>query len=69
MLEIIELLCMGTGEIVLFIVILGKHKPSWKNDKDTIGWAAFEELSLWIGMAFWLAVGYLAVVVQRSLQV
>jgi hypothetical protein len=45
-----------TGEIVLFVVTLGRHKPRWDlYTKDSpVRFALFSDISLWIGMAFWV---------------
>ncbi len=47
-----------SGEIVLFIVTLGKHKPRWDlyTRESPSRFVIFSEISLWIGMAFWMAV-------------
>jgi len=47
-----------TGEIVLFAVTLGRHKPRWdfytKESPSTF--VILSELSAWVGIVFWLAV-------------
>ena len=47
-----------TGEIVLFVVTLGRHKPRWDlyTKESPTRFVIFSELSLWIGMAFWVVV-------------
>ncbi|MDA2923353.1 hypothetical protein MYX65_01645 [Acidobacteria bacterium AH-259-L09] len=67
MLEVIELLiegvvrvlCIYTGEIVLFIVTFGRHSPRWKLAEDSSGWTVLKELSFWVGVAFWIGIGFL----------
>ena len=47
-----------TGEISLFVVTLGKHKPRWDlytNDPPS-RFVIFSEISLWIGMIFWFVI-------------
>jgi hypothetical protein len=45
-----------TGEIVLFVVTLGRHKPRWDlyTKNSPVRFALFSDISLWIGMAFWV---------------
>ncbi len=45
-----------SGEIVLFVLTLGKHKPRWDlYTKESPGrFVIFSEISLWIGIAFWI---------------
>jgi hypothetical protein len=47
-----------TGEIILFVVTLGKHKPRWDlYTKDSSSrFVIFSEISLWIGMMFWFVI-------------
>ncbi|OIO55078.1 MAG: hypothetical protein COX57_01730 [Alphaproteobacteria bacterium CG_4_10_14_0_2_um_filter_63_37] len=47
-----------TGEIILFIVSFGKHRPRWDLYQTERGsrWAFFSEISWWIGALFWLGV-------------
>ena len=54
---VFTLLCAWTGEIVLFIVTLGKHKPQWDlyTKKTTGRFVIFSESVLWIGVVFWIA--------------
>jgi len=53
---IFDLLFAWTGEIVRFVLTLGRHKPRWDlYTKETPArFAIFSEISLWIGMAFWV---------------
>lgn len=54
---IFAFLLTWTGEIVLFVITLGRHKPRWDlYAKETPArFAIFSEISLWIGVAFWIA--------------
>jgi len=47
-----------TGEIILFVVTLGKYKPRWDlYTKDSPSrFVTFFEISLWIGMMFWFVI-------------
>jgi hypothetical protein len=55
---IFEFLFAWTGEIVLFIVTLGRHKPRWDlyTKESPMRFVLFSDISLWIGMAFWVVV-------------
>jgi hypothetical protein len=56
---VLGMICCWTGEIILFILSLGKHKPRWDwytEEKSTIRFVMFSEISTWIGMTFWFAV-------------
>jgi hypothetical protein len=57
---LVEFLFFYTGEIVLFIMTLGKKKPRWDycSDESPSKWVIFSELSTWIGIAFWLFVAW-----------
>ena len=61
---IFAVLFAWTGEIVLFLVTFGKHKPRWElyASQSPSRFVLFSEISLWIGMAFWvfiIAVSYM----------
>jgi len=47
-----------TGEIILFLVTLGRHKPRWDlyTDESPSRFVIFSEISTWIGMIFWFVV-------------
>ncbi|MDH5524755.1 MAG: hypothetical protein OEY01_12285 [Desulfobulbaceae bacterium] len=55
---IIEIPLIWTGEIILFLATCGKHKPRWDLYlNDSAGkFVLFSEMSLWLGIAFWLAI-------------
>ncbi len=55
---VLSLWCAWTGEIVLFIITFGRHKPQWDlyTKKPTGRFVIFSESVLWIGIAFWIAV-------------
>jgi hypothetical protein len=54
---IFDFLFAWTGEVVLFVVTLGRHKPRWDlyANQSPTRFVIFSEVSLWIGMAFWVA--------------
>jgi hypothetical protein len=57
---IFEIPLIWTGEILLFLGTFGKHKPRWDlylNDSPQ-KYVIFSELSLWVGIGFWLAIGF-----------
>jgi hypothetical protein len=53
-----EIVFTWTGEILLYLITFTKHKPRWDlYTKDSFSrFVIFSEISLWIGMAFWVAV-------------
>ena len=55
---IFDALLMWTGEVILFLVTIGKHKPRWDfyTNDSPIRFVIFSEISLWIGIAFCLTV-------------
>jgi hypothetical protein len=63
---IFAILFVGTGELILYVVTLGRHRPRLlsRTKESESRLFIFTELSLWVGMAFWLLV---AVLVYRLL--
>ena len=55
---IFEMLFAWTGEIVLYIMTFGRHKPRWDlyAKQSPSRFVIFSEISFWIGMAFWVVV-------------
>jgi hypothetical protein len=55
---VFEILFTLTGEIVLYLITFTKHKPRWDlyTEESPSRFVIFSEISLWIGMAFWIAV-------------
>jgi hypothetical protein len=53
---VLEILFSWTGECVLFITTLGRHKPRWDiyAKESPSRFVIFSEISLWIGVAFWM---------------
>jgi len=51
---IFDIFLTFTGEIVLFVLTFGKHKPRWHLyiEESASGYAII--ISIWIGIAFWL---------------
>ena len=47
-----------TGEIILFLATLGKHRPRWDlyTSESPSRFVIFSEISTWIGFIFWLVV-------------
>ncbi len=58
---IIEIFFIGTGEIILYIISLGKRKPVWKRESKSgsIKLAIFIDLSFIIGFIFWLTLAWI----------
>ena len=46
-----------TGEIILFILSLGRYKPHWDRytAESPVRSFILSEISTWIGMVFWFA--------------
>jgi hypothetical protein len=60
---IVEVIFFYTGEMVLFIVTLGRKRPRWDaygSEHLTKFWV-LTDLSVLVGFAFWLTVAGLAV--------
>ena len=55
---IFDVLLTWTGEIVLFVLTWGRHKPRLDlyTKESPIRFVVFSEISLWIGIAFWVMV-------------
>lgn len=64
---ICEFICYYTGEIVLFIITFGKHKPRWDyySDDSIRRFYIFTEISFWIGCFFWILVIFLIYMVLK----
>ena len=59
----IEVVCFYTGEIILFILTIGRKKPRWDyySEASVTKFVIMTEISVWIGMAFWvLIIGFVA---------
>jgi hypothetical protein len=52
----IEIICFFTGEIILYLLTFGYKKPRWNyyTDASPSTSVIMSELSVWIGMAFWI---------------
>lgn len=57
---LVEFLFYYPGEIVLFILTLGKKKARWDyyTNESRSKWVIFTEISTWVGIAFWLLVAW-----------
>lgn len=55
---IFEVILTWTGEIVLFLITFGRHRPRWNlyANESSGKFVIFSEVSLWIGIAFWVFV-------------
>ena len=55
---LLEIPIMWTGEILLCLFSFGKRKPRWDLYADESGskFVIFTDISLWIGLVFWLVV-------------
>ena len=55
---IFETLITLTGEVILWILTLGKHKPRWdlNTSESSSRFVLFTELSFWVGLSFWIIV-------------
>jgi hypothetical protein len=54
---VLEAFLTWTGEVILFFFSFGKHKPRWDlyAKESPSRFVIFSEISLWIGIAFWIA--------------
>ena len=50
-----------TGDIVLWLITLGKHDPTWGRyrHRSNIGFQIFTEVVFWIGIVTWLFIAIL----------
>jgi len=57
MLEMLfEVLFVWSGEIILWLVTFGRHKPRWDsyaNEESPVRFALLSEASFWVGVIFW----------------
>jgi len=55
---IFEVILTWTGEIVLFLITFGRHRPRWNlyANESSGKFVIFSEVSLWVGIAFWVFV-------------
>jgi hypothetical protein len=53
---LLEIPIMWTGEKLLYLFSFGKRKPRWDLYADESGskFVIFSDISLWIGLVFWL---------------
>lgn len=58
---VLEVPIIWTGEVVLWALTLGRHKPRWDcYELEPAGaWVLLSELSFWVGAVFIGTVGYL----------
>ena len=58
---VVEIFFIGTGEIILYIISLGKRTPVWKRESKggATKLAILIDLSFIIGFIFWLALAWL----------
>jgi len=55
---IAHVLCYATGELILWAVTLGRRRPRLRrhNDETATRSSLFEEMSFYVGAAFWIVV-------------
>ena len=66
---IFEIIFFYTGEIVLYVISLGKKKPRWNyySDEENLSlFMIFTELSEWVGIVFWILVIVLVRLIFKS---
>jgi hypothetical protein len=64
----IEIICFYTGEIILYLLTLGKKKPRWDyyTGASPTKFVIMTEISVWIGFAFWiLTIGFIARAIMK----
>jgi hypothetical protein len=49
-------LMIWTGEIVLYLVTIGRHKPRWDMylGDSPVRYVIFSEICFWLGFSFWI---------------
>ncbi len=59
---VFEVLFVWTGEVILYLITLGKHRPRWDlyTEESPSRFVIFSELSFWVGVVFWVVVVVLA---------
>ena len=62
----IEVICFYTGECILYIITFGKKKPKWDYylDEKPSKFVIFSELSVWVGLCFWI---FIIVLIVRAI--
>ena len=60
---IFEVFFIGTGEIILYVLSMGRRKPVWKRDisEGSLKLGIFIDLSFIIGFVFWLSLALLII--------
>jgi hypothetical protein len=56
---IVDIFLICTGEIVLYVITFGRRKPRWDlyaKEKSYSRFYIFTELSMYVGLAFWIIV-------------
>lgn len=58
---VIDVLLISTGELILYVVTLGRHRPIWKprRGRRISKFIIFTNASALIGLGGWLVVGIL----------
>ena len=53
---IVEVVFFYTGEIILYVLTLGRKVPRWDfySRESPFRWAVLTEISWWIGFLFWV---------------
>jgi hypothetical protein len=57
---IFEIIFAWTGEVVLYVATLGRHKPRWDlyTKESPSRFVIFSEIAMWVGFLFWVGVLY-----------
>jgi len=60
---VVEVILFYSGEILIFFLTLGQRRPRWDYyaDEKASKFIIFTELSVWIGVAFWLFIAWLII--------
>jgi hypothetical protein len=56
----VEVILFYSGEIFLFFLTIGTRKPRWDyySDEKASRFVIFTELSVWLGLSFWLFIAW-----------
>lgn len=60
---IVEVVFFYTGELILYVLTLGRKKPRWDyySRESPFRWAVLTEISWWIGFVVWVfTIGWIA---------
>jgi len=56
-----EVIIRGTGELLMYVFSFGRRKPEWEISKEDNSFIdeLFLNPALWVGLVFYLAIGFI----------